>query len=90
MNNFRIVAFDNKKCKLDVISYHKTSDEAIDTLVEMSHSGKCEKHLLYYIQEYKEMPIKDKEQREKFLEYVKDYDIKSDAEILEKILNKQN
>lgn len=71
MDNFRIVCFDRDKLSLQVVSYHKTEKEAIRELKRMAKAKECEKHLLYYIQELKPSPVKDPEDRKKFLEEIK-------------------
>ena len=72
MDNFRIVCFDRDKLSLQVVSYHKTEKEAVKELKRMVKAKECELHLLYYIQEYKEAPVKTKEDREKFLNKIKE------------------
>ena len=70
MDNFRIVSFNRDTLSLKAISYHKTVNKALKELTRMVNAGECEEHLMYYIQEYKEAPVKTPEDREKFLKSI--------------------
>lgn len=70
--NFRIVSYHPKRYTYEVITYHKTYDEAMDRLIEMTNKKQCDLDLIYFIQTLTESPVKTKEDRQKYLEKIKD------------------
>lgn len=66
---YRIIRYDIATYSFNIESYHQTFEEAQEHIKFLSKT--MSKNLLFSIQEYKESPVKSKQDRDLFLQMIR-------------------